>query len=112
MARVAVRQRLHDVTPRRIVAGVAAVTLLTVGLLALRWPVYLPDFDPWGIQVKCGSGFSAELVQATFAGADDRCQHALAIRRLWAIPMAALGWLIVIVLVVPLLRPREGSSPG
>ena len=35
----------------------------------------------------------------------------LAMRRLWAIPVAALGWLIVIVLVVPLLRPQEvGSS--
>jgi hypothetical protein len=31
---------------RRIVAGAVAVVLLTVGLLALRWPVYLPDFDP------------------------------------------------------------------
>nr|WP_255525416.1 hypothetical protein [Mycolicibacterium sp. BK634] len=90
--------------------GVVAVALLTVGLLALRWPVYLSEFDSWGVQVKCGSGFSAELVQATFAGATDRCQHALAIRRMWAIPMAALGWLIVIVLVVPLLRPREGSA--
>jgi hypothetical protein len=99
------------VTLRRIVAGVVAVALLTVGLLALRWPVYLPDFDPWGIQVKCGSGFSAELVQASFAGAADRCQHALAVRRMWAIPMAASGWLIVIVLVVPLLRPQEARSP-
>jgi hypothetical protein len=43
---------------RRIVAGAVAVVLLTVGLLALRWPVYLPDFDPWGVQVKCGSGLA------------------------------------------------------
>lgn len=98
-------------TPRTIVAGIIAATLLTVGLLALRWPVFLPDFDHWGVQVKCGSGFSADLVQASFAGATDRCQHALAVRRMWAIPMAALGWLIVIALVVPLLRPPEASSP-
>lgn len=66
------------------------------------------DFDPWGgVQIKCGSGFSADLVQATFAGKADQCQHALAVRRMWAIPVAALGWLIVIVLVVPLLRPQE-----
>ncbi|WP_445166113.1 hypothetical protein ACTXG7_19855 [Mycolicibacterium sp. Dal123E01] len=97
-------------TTRQIVGGAVAVTLLTVGLLALRWPVYLPDFDAWGIQVKCGSGFSADLTQATFADATDHCQHALARRRMWAIPVAALGWLIVIVLVLPLLRPEEVSS--
>ncbi|NTY63140.1 hypothetical protein [Mycolicibacterium sphagni] len=96
---------------RRIVAGAVAVVLLTVGLLALRWPVYLPEFDPWGVQVKCGSGFSADLAQATFAGAADRCQHALAARRIWAIPVAALGWLVIIALVLPLLRPQDVSSP-
>ena len=99
-------------TARRIVAGAAAVALLTVGLLALRWPVYLPDFDAWGVQVKCGSGFSADLAQATFAGATDRCQQALAVRRMWAIPVAALGWLIVVALVLPLLRPQEVRSPA
>ncbi|MCV7216865.1 hypothetical protein H7J51_16425 [Mycobacterium crocinum] len=99
-------------TVRQIAWAVVAVVLLTVGLLALRWPVYLPDFDPWGVQIKCGSGFSADLVQATFAGKADQCQHALAVRRMWAIPVAALGWLIVIVLVVPLLRPQEARSPG
>jgi hypothetical protein len=100
------------VTARRIVAGAVAVALLTVGLLALRWPVYLPDFDAWGVQVKCGSGFSADLAQATFAGATDRCQNALAVRRMWAIPVAALGWLIVVALVLPLLRPQDTSSPA
>lgn len=98
-------------TLRQIAAAIVAVVLLTFGLLALRWPVYLPDFDPWGVQVKCGSGFSSDLVQATFAGKADQCQHALAVRRMWAIPVAALGWLIVIVLVVPLLRPHEADSP-
>ncbi|QEN13504.1 hypothetical protein ACRDU6_13250 [Mycolicibacterium sp. ELW1] len=97
-------------TVRQIVAAVVAVALLTLGLLALRWPVYLPDFDPWGVQIKCGSGFSADLVQATFAGKADQCQHALAMRRGWAIPVAALGWTIVIVLVVPLLRPQETTA--
>lgn len=99
-------------TVRQVVAAVVAIALLTFGLLALRWPVYLPDFDPWGVQVKCGSGFSADLVQASFAGRADECQHALAVRRMWAIPIAALGWLIVIVLVVPLLRPQEAGTPG
>ena len=99
-------------TPRQIVAGVIAVTLLTVGLLALRWPVYLADFDAWGVQVKCGNGFSADLAQATFAGATDRCQRALAVRRMWAIPMAALGWLIVVALAVPMLRQPEAGTPS
>lgn len=97
-------------TLRQIVAAIVAVALLTFGLLALRWPVYLPQYDPWGVQIKCGSGFSADLVQATFAGAADRCQHALAVRRVWAIPVAVLGWLIVVALVVPLLRPQEVRS--
>ncbi|BBX08882.1 hypothetical protein [Mycolicibacterium aichiense] len=97
-------------TVRQIVAAVVAVALLTLGLLALRWPVYLPDFDPWGVQIKCGSGFSADLVQATFAGKADQCQHALAMRRGWAIPVAALAWTIVIVLVAPLLRPQETTA--
>jgi hypothetical protein len=74
VAGAAVRECLYDVTTRQIVAGAVAVALLTVGLLALRWPVYLSDFDPWGIQIKCGSGFSADLVQATFAGEADRCR--------------------------------------
>ncbi|AKK28696.1 hypothetical protein [Mycobacterium sp. EPa45] len=99
-------------TVRQIIAAVVAIVLLTVGLLALRWPVYLPDFDPWGVQVKCGSGFSADLVQAAFAGRADECQHALSVRRMWAIPVAALGWLIVIALVVPLLRPQDANSPA
>lgn len=89
-----------------MIAGAIAVTLLTVGLLALRWPVYLDAYDPWGMKVKCGSGFGSELVQATFAGTVDRCQHALAVRRAWAIPVAVLGWLIVIWLAVPLLKPQ------
>jgi ABC-type Fe3+-siderophore transport system permease subunit len=110
VAGAAGRQCLHDVTVRQIVAAVVAVVLLTLSLLALRWTVYLPDFDPWGVQIKCGSGFSADLVQATFAGKADQCQHALAMRRGWAIPVAALGWTIVIVLVVPLLRPQETTA--
>ena len=96
-------------TARQIVAGAVAAALLTIGLLALRWPVYLSDFDPWGVQVKCGSGFSADLAQTTFAGAADRCQHALAVRRMWAIPLSALGWLIVVGLVLPLLRPQQST---
>ncbi len=96
-------------TVRQIVAAVVAVVLLTFGLLALRWPVYLSDFDAWGVQVKCGNGFSADLVQASFAGQADRCQRALAVRRAWAIPVAALGWLIIVALVVPLLRPRDAD---
>ncbi|WP_059017958.1 hypothetical protein [Mycobacterium sp. M26] len=99
-------------TAGRLLAAAAAAVLLTVGLLALRWPVYLPEYDPWGIKINCGSGFSAELVQAQFAGSVDRCQHALAVRRMWAIPVAVLGWLIVVWLAVPLLRPDEVSSPS
>ncbi len=97
-------------TTRQIAAGAVAVVLLTVGLLALRWPVYLSDFDAWGVQVKCGSGFDADLTQAAFAGKADACQRALGVRRMWAIPVAALGWLIAIGLLWPLLRSRTSRN--
>ncbi|MCX2931463.1 hypothetical protein ORI20_14365 [Mycobacterium sp. CVI_P3] len=98
-------------TVRQIAAGIVAVVLLMVGVLALHWPVYLPDFDPWGVQIKCGSGFSADLVQASFAGEADHCQHALVVRRMWAIPVTVVGWPIVVALALPMLRPQDvGSS--
>lgn len=92
-----------------MLAGAAAVALVTIGLLALRWPVYLDAYDQWGVQVKCGSGFGADLLQATFAGTVDRCQHALAARRAWAIPAAAIGWLMIVWLAVPLLKPEAAQ---
>jgi hypothetical protein len=85
------------------------VALLACGLFALRFPVFLDSYDSAGIQVKCGNGYYADLVQATTDDQQsasgivqaatnyvDRCQSALAHRREWLIPVAALGALIVV----------------
>jgi hypothetical protein len=77
----------------------AAVALLAGCLFALYLPVFIAAYDQYGWQVKCGSGFTTDLTQATTAvgavGGNfvDQCGNALLVRRLWAIPAAALGGL-------------------
>ncbi|TAM67957.1 hypothetical protein [Mycobacterium sp.] len=90
----------------------AALVLLAGGLLALRFPVFIQAYDQFGWQVKCGSGFTTDLTQASSAerkptgqnanvdapgtpGTDyvGHCNDALMTRRAWAIPAAALGGL-------------------
>lgn len=87
----------------------AAAMLLAGGLLALRFPVFIEAYDQFGWQVKCGSGFTTDLTQASNAektpsdhkagvgpsGRDyvGQCTSALTVRRVWAIPAAAFGGL-------------------
>lgn len=77
----------------------AAVVLLAGGLFALYFPVFIDAYDQFGWQVKCGSGFTTDLTQASSAGGTTgnnyvrQCNNALMVRRLWAIPAAALGGL-------------------
>ncbi|WP_297593186.1 hypothetical protein [Mycobacterium sp.] len=90
----------------------AALVFLAGGLLALRFPVFIESYDQFGWQVKCGSGFTTDLTQASSAekkptgqmgnagapltSGDDyvgQCNDALMTRRVWAIPAAALGGL-------------------
>lgn len=90
----------------------AAVVLLAGGLFTLRFPVFIDAYDQFGWQVKCGTGFTTDLTQASNAHkkpprektnadaahpADNnyvgQCDRALMIRRVWAIPAAALGGL-------------------
>ena len=74
-----------------------AVALVAGGLLALYFPVFIDGFDQFGWQIKCGNGFTTELTQASSAAGRlrtnyvDQCNSALMVRRLWAIPTAALG---------------------
>jgi hypothetical protein len=85
------------------------VALLAGGLFGLCFPVFLDSYDSAGIQVKCGNGYYADLVQATTDDQQstsgvvqavtnyvDQCQSALAHRREWLIPVAALGTLFLI----------------
>lgn len=106
--------------------------LLCGGLVLLCLPVHLKTYDQWGIQLSCGNGYRAELLQATVddqghdpqdpqfatAGATtaartasnyvDQCKDAVAHRRLLAIPVACVGALILIPELV--LWVRAGSS--
>jgi hypothetical protein len=50
---------LLNMSNRRFFVLVAGVVLLVGGLLALRFPVFLPEFDHWGFQINCGSGFQS-----------------------------------------------------
>ena len=44
---------------------------------------------------ECGTGFSSDLTQAAAASGGDnyvgQCETALMVRRIWAIPMVAVG---------------------
>ncbi|MBV9321421.1 MAG: hypothetical protein JO106_16220 [Mycobacterium sp.] len=99
------------------------IALLAGGLVGLCFPVFLDSYDSWGMRVKCGNGYYADLVQAT---TDDQqstsgavgpatsyvhqCESALAHRRAWLIPVAALGTLVVISELVAWSRSGSASS--
>ncbi len=101
----------HMSSQRRAILA-TGVVLLACGLLALRFPVFLGEFDRWGFQIHCGSALHNDLTQAVIAdsaGTDfvDRCHTALAVRRAWTAPLAVLGVLLPGAL---LFRPRRGCS--
>ena len=83
---------------RAVYIGIAGAVVLAIGLYLLSLPVYLDDFDQFGMQIPCGSGYSAHLVQATAAGQEyvDKCGSAVMTRRLWTIPVVALRALALI----------------
>jgi len=77
-------------TPRLLIL-VSGVLLLVGGLLALRSPVFLTDFDQWGFQINCGRGFGSDWTQAATADSAgtpfvQQCHAAIAMRRAWAVP--------------------------
>ena len=85
--------------------------LVGIGLVALHFPVFIDAYDQWGWQIKCGTGYSTNLIQAQTADPTlphntfvDQCQSALAVRRAWTIPIAVAGWLILSGLAVALWR--------
>jgi hypothetical protein len=103
--------RIHikgeSVSNRQLLVGIGGALLVVVGLLALWFPVYLGQYDQFGMQISCGRGFSANLSQAADASGDGlvaQCGTSLLERRIWAIPLAVLGWVIVTRLVLIWLR--------
>lgn len=98
---------LMNMSNQRFVILIAGVALPVAGLLALRAPVFLADFDPWGFQINCGTGLHSDFTQAVMAELSgsrfvDQCRTAVQTRRDWAIPVLATGAL----LLCGLLRQR------
>ena len=96
---------------QRLVILAVGVLLVMGGLFALRFPIFLGDFDQWGFQINCGSGLQSALTQAVIADSAgthfvDRCHTALAMRRGWTIPLPVTGALLVSAL---LIRPRASA---
>jgi len=101
------------VSNRQVLLGVVGTALIAAGLLALWLPVHLGQYDQWGMQISCGRGFNGSLSQTP--GADDanlagQCATALLRRRLWAIPAAITGWVLVTILAVKWVRSTPDDS--
>src|SRR5258705_12359598 len=101
---------------QRLVILAVGVLLVMGGLFALRFPVLLGDFDQWGFQINCGSGFHSALTQAVIADSAgthfvDRCHTALAMRRGWTIaPPGTRGLPVSALAIKP--RRQRGSNFG
>jgi hypothetical protein len=95
-----VQQRHH----RLAYTGIIAAAVLGIGLFALNFPVFLDDFDQYGWQIKCGTGYLSDLTQAAAAigGKNyvDACETALLIRRAWAFPLVVVGGTIFLAVLV------------
>ena len=103
---------MHHYHHRAFYLGVLGVVLIGAGLLALNFPVFVDAFDQFGFQIKCGTGFGADLSQAADAEGGnyvDQCETALRLRRMWAIPMVAIGSIVLagVVLVAATIWGRE-----
>ncbi|RDH77281.1 hypothetical protein DVS77_17900 [Mycolicibacterium moriokaense] len=111
---------MHHYHHRAFYLGVLSLVLIAGGLLALNFPVFIDAYDQFGFQIKCGTGFGANLTQAAEASGGDfvgQCETALLLRRLWTIPMVAIGsiMLAVIIFVAATLWGREsvfGKDPA
>jgi hypothetical protein len=84
--------------------GIAAAVILGIGLLALNFPVFLDDYDQWGWQINCGTGYVSERTQAAAAIGDknyvEECHTALLLRRIWAVPLVVVGGVVVLAVLV------------
>ncbi|HEU0191015.1 MAG TPA: hypothetical protein VFR17_07075 [Mycobacterium sp.] len=109
----------------RVLLAIGAA-LLAVGLLGLWSPVFLGDYDMYGVQVNCGNGYSSQLLQAEVddqaaarrpagdgapaGGYVDRCTSALAHRRAWASVTVGLGAVTLAVQVAGWWRRRAAAA--
>jgi hypothetical protein len=78
--------------------GIAGLLLAVIGLAAPVYPICLDQYDAYRIKVSCGNGLSSDLSQPAQTDRHDlvtQCHTALLVRRAWAIPAVAIGWLLV-----------------
>jgi hypothetical protein len=78
--------------------GIAGLLLAVIGMAALLYPIYLDQYDVYGIKVSCGNALRSDFSQAARGAHHDlvtQCDTALLVRRAWAIPATAIGWLLV-----------------
>nr|WP_234794226.1 hypothetical protein [Mycolicibacterium flavescens] len=84
--------------------GIIAAVVLIFGLLAMNFPVFLDDYDQYGWQIKCGTGYLTDLTQAAAAGGDvnyvDQCESALLVRRMWTMPLTVISGTILLAVLV------------
>ena len=112
-APLSITAALLNMSNQRFAILIVGAAVLAVGLLALRSPVFLPDFDLWGFQINCGTGFHSDYAQAVIADSSggrfvDQCRTAVATRRDWAIPVVAAGALLLCGLMA--IAPRQRAT--
>jgi len=112
----------------RFAIGVVAAMIAIVGVVAFYYPIHLRDYDPWGMQIPCGTAVAPDADQAVEADmytANPRprasasgptqyaaqCNRAVWIRRGWAVPLTLAG--LALAAVVAMGRwpaPRDAVS--
>lgn len=92
---------------RQLFIGAAGLILAFIGVAALWFPVYLDQFDGYGMQINCGNGLGTHsgLIHADSDTAP--CGSVMLIRRLWAIPALAVGGLLVTWFVLAWARDEQ-----
>lgn len=80
---------------RQLFTGAVGLILGVIGLAALWFPVYLDQFDGYGMQISCGDGLGFHLAMTHADDAASQCGSAMLIRRMWAIPTVVIGGLMV-----------------
>ncbi|BBX34406.1 hypothetical protein MMAG44476_37013 [Mycolicibacterium mageritense DSM 44476 = CIP 104973] len=94
---------------RAVYIGIAGFVILGIGLYVMSMPVYLDDFDQYGMQIPCGSAYGVHLDQAIAAGDEyiGKCDSAVLMRRLWTVPIVVIG---ALALVAVLVRAATSSA--
>jgi hypothetical protein len=101
------------VRKRQIYLGVAGLALAAIGLAALWLPISLGQHDVYGFPIKCGNGFKSDFGQvAESSDLTAKCGSALLTRRIWAIPLLTIGWLMEMAFLIYWVRaaPTQEAS--